>query len=223
MLGIRDDRGGHSDAHQNNLALWWLIISPACLPMLWPCSVKCMFHSLSSLPLICVVPFFCFFAFIFLSSGGNKSILTLLSSLHLFLFLICRPSTKTICFWRKEISTSTHSLPGKPIPMHTSPTSTPMMTIDPRLHDTAETLTLLSILTIFFSLCFVLRFVTPCVGLSRSETLWQLVCNENTDTQRCQQREMPTFSQVPWVHLESSVAGGISCLDLHWEMDKLIS
>lgn len=58
--------------------------------------------------------------------------------------------------------------------------------------------TLSSDLTVFFSLCFVLRFVTPCVGQSHSETLWQLVCNENTDTQCCQQREMPTFSQVPW-------------------------
>lgn len=149
MLGIRDDRGGHADAHQNYLALRWLIISPACLQMLWPCSVKCMFHSLSGLPLICVALFFLFFFFAFCGGGGlldgfaftspswlnnhlihasQTSPYWLLTSLRLF---IRRPSTKTTWFWRKEISTSTHSSPGRPIPMHTSPTSTPMMTINP--------------------------------------------------------------------------------------------
>lgn len=149
MPCIRDDRGGHTDAHQNNLALWWLIIFPACLQMLWPCTVESMFHSLSGLSLICVAPFFLFlfyfggrvldgFAFT-LPSGLNNHLIHVSQTSPYWLICLSpllssphRPSTKTIWFWRKEISTSTHSLPGRPIPTHTSPTSTPMMTISPQ-------------------------------------------------------------------------------------------
>lgn len=55
-------------------------------------------------------------------------------SINLFFFLFfCRPSTKTIWFWRKETSTSIHNSLGRLILMHTSLTSTPTMIINLRL------------------------------------------------------------------------------------------
>lgn len=170
--------------------------------MLWPRSVKSMFHSPSGLPLICVAPFFpfvwgvswiCFYLAIYQAEWSldtciaNKPTLTRFPPVPLSLSrpacFVHRPSTKTIWFWRKEINTSTHSLPGRPTPTHTSPTSTPTTTINlwrGSSHSMPSwgtpTLSSVSFDCILFFCASYWDFVTPRAGWSHLGTPWQLVC-----------------------------------------------
>lgn len=207
MLGIRDDRGGHTDTHQNNLALWWLIISPACLQMLWPCSVKCIFHSPSDLPLICVALFFlllrCHLGWIItwsMSCKQNPHWLPFSSTIY-------RPSTKTIWSWRKEISTSTHSLPGRPTPMHISPTSTPMMTISP-WHSRG--------MFIWTFLCALYWDSWHHAWDGPTLKLWQLVCDKQTHgvANRGNTHFLSGALGYTW---KAQHFADIFCLQPHWE------
>lgn len=119
--------------------------------MLWPCSVKCMLHSPSGLPIDLCCSFFFPYPFFFwirwicflpchLSLNNHLTPPSPYWAPLLLSRLPYRPSTKTIWSWRKETSTSTHSSPGRPTPTHTSPISTPTMTINPpqRAVPTAE-------------------------------------------------------------------------------------
>lgn len=98
--------------------------------------------------------------------------LSVLFQLIFFFPFFCRPSTKTIWFWRKETSTSIHNSLGRRILMHTSLTSTPMMIINLRLLCHIQDS---SLMTVIF-LCFVMRFLTPCVGLSHWDLMAAGLC-----------------------------------------------
>lgn len=140
----------------------------------------------------------------------------LLSSFSFFSY-VHRPSTKTIWFWRKEISISTHSLPGRPIPMHTSPTSTPTMTINPR-HLPYHRIGLYSFLCALYWDSSHHAWDKPTLRLYGS---WYVIKHRHT--------VLPTEGNPHFLSgalrytWKAQCFGGISCLDSHSEIDNWIS
>lgn len=135
----------------------------------------------------------------------------------LFSSYVHRPSTKTIWFWRKEISISTHSLPGRPIPMHTSPTSTPTMTINPR-HLPYHQIWLFSFLCALYWDSSHHAWDKPTLRLYGS---WYVIKHRHT--------VLPTEGNPHFLSgalrytWKAQCFGGISCLDSYWEIDNWIS
>lgn len=179
MPGIKDDRGGHMGTWQNNSALWWLIIF---FPPPPPTRPVCKCFDLARRNVCLMRRATWFVLLLFLSSlfkldgfafcfaiWVQWSFHFVLTSVPLSIRLTNRLSTKTTWSWRKETSTLTPSSPERPTPTHTSLTSTLTMIISP--HSRSERTPPMSPTS---SLCFVSRFLTPCVGSSHTDTLRQL-------------------------------------------------
>lgn len=139
----------------------------------------------------------------FISAGKKQMLILTYLSPSLSLspsFSVHRPSTKTICFWRKRINTSIPSLPGRPTPTHTSTTSTPTMTINPQFNSSYSTLGILTASSNFVSFLFLCAlywdschhaWVRATLRLNGSCYVMK------TQTHVVANREKPSFSQVP--------------------------